>query len=150
MSNPVCIIAGATFLLMDFQGHVLDLAGSVNPIITYPQNSPLTANQQWLLSPSEGGWIMSNSLPGNVVSWSTSLDGGSAQYMQAMGMSSTTLGFNPTCVNSTYASWIQPSSGYALTAWPVEDGSNVAPVTYEPYTGRAEQFWTIVAVDSLD
>nr|GAT52706.1 predicted protein [Mycena chlorophos] len=38
--------ASGLFYLQDFQGRVLDLAGSVNPVITYTRNSPDSANQQ--------------------------------------------------------------------------------------------------------
>lgn len=36
----------AAFMLVDFQGHVLDLANSINPVISQTRNPTLTANQQ--------------------------------------------------------------------------------------------------------
>jgi hypothetical protein len=49
MATPVCAIFSA-FMLVDFQGHVLDLANNINPVISQTRNPTLTANQQVRLS----------------------------------------------------------------------------------------------------
>ncbi|KAJ7701016.1 hypothetical protein B0H16DRAFT_1705517 [Mycena metata] len=46
MAAPACAILGA-FTLVDFQGHVLNVANAVNPVISQTRNPTATTNQQW-------------------------------------------------------------------------------------------------------
>ncbi|KAJ6504647.1 hypothetical protein C8R47DRAFT_153584 [Mycena vitilis] len=139
------------FLLVDFQGHVLDLANSANPVISQTRNPTLTANQQWSLAPVNGGhFVLASGLSGPqgavVVSWDTGASA-SPLFMQALGAPSTSIAFELDCVNATSASFIDGASGLVLTAWPMGSGSTITPVTFESFTGRAEQVWTLGTLD---
>ncbi|KAJ7342811.1 hypothetical protein DFH08DRAFT_1011201 [Mycena albidolilacea] len=138
MATPVCAIFSA-FMLVDFQGHVLDLANNVNPIISQTRNPTLTANQQWSLATINGGHaVLASGMSGPqgavVLSWDTSAST-SPLFMQALGAPTTSIAFELHCVNSTSASFIDAATGLALTAWPMESGSTITPVTFESFTG---------------
>jgi hypothetical protein len=124
MATPVCAIFSA-FMLVDFQGHVLDLANNVNPVISQTRNPTLTANQQvrlscriptfelnpnlsqWSLARVNGGhFVLASGLSGPqgavVLSWDTSAST-SPLFMQALGAPTTAIAFDLDCVNSTSA-----------------------------------------------
>ncbi|KAJ7770275.1 hypothetical protein DFH07DRAFT_272150 [Mycena maculata] len=145
-----CLITSA-FMLVDFQGHVLDLANSVNPVISQTRNPTLTLNQEWALALVNGGnHVLASGLSGPegavVLGYASSATTGPL-FMQAFVASNTNIAFELECVNSTSASFIDGVSGLALTAWAAESGSTISPVTFETFTGRAEQVWTLDALD---
>ncbi|KAJ7629580.1 hypothetical protein B0H17DRAFT_1150529 [Mycena rosella] len=145
MVAPICYSAGL-FFLVDFQGHVLDLANSVNPVITQTRNPTITNNQKWDPIPVNAGQtnfifqppVGASAMDDVFLSYTTSATGGSPLFLQAT-CETFSSEFELDCVNSTAGSILEVTSGLALTAWPVEDGSTIAPVTYETFTGRAEQ-----------
>ncbi|KAJ7901606.1 hypothetical protein B0H13DRAFT_2027700 [Mycena leptocephala] len=194
MAAPVCAFSGA-FTLVDFQGHVLDLANNVNPVISQTRNPTPTANQQVRpvesqphvvglngISPvvargrQRGHSVLASGLSGPqgevVLSWATSAST-SPLFMQAFAAPGTSIAFDLHCVNSTSASFVDSATGQvALTAWPMESGSTITPVrsvrvddapsgsgmrlthrwrrlkvTFESFTGRAEQVWTLEQLD---
>ncbi|KAJ7882689.1 hypothetical protein B0H13DRAFT_1890783 [Mycena leptocephala] len=131
MAAPACA-AFSSFLLVNFQGHVLDLANNVNPVISQTKNPTLTANQHWGLAPVNGGhFVLASGLSGAqgavVVSWAASAGTTSPLFMQALAAPFTGTAFQLDCVNSTSASFIDGATGLALTAWPVESGSTISP-----------------------
>ncbi|KAJ7061690.1 hypothetical protein C8F01DRAFT_1286659 [Mycena amicta] len=150
---PICWIA-ANLFITNFQGNVLDRAGSVNPVISYPMNSPATLNQQWdpipvsqdpnfqviFIQPATSArdtvYLTYGGAPTNA----------SALFTQATA-SQFSSNFQLECTSATSAALILANQGLALTAWPAESGSIIAPVTYETYTGRPEQIWTFQRVD---
>ncbi|KAJ7482170.1 hypothetical protein B0H11DRAFT_2232406 [Mycena galericulata] len=151
MAAPICAIFSA-FMLVDFQGHVLDLANNVNPAISQTRNPTPTANQEWGLAlVNTGNFVLASGLSGSqgevVLSWDTSAGTTSPLFMQALAAPSTGIAFKLECVNSTSASFVDGASGLALTAWAAESGSTISPVTFETFTGRAQQVWTLESVD---
>ncbi|KAK7036200.1 hypothetical protein R3P38DRAFT_3485049 [Favolaschia claudopus] len=134
-----CILTGVFFLL-SFQGHVLDVANSVNPIITQTRNPTNTPNQQWTLSNTgKGGFVLVSALSGangaEVVTWNTNSNNGDATFLQPVIGPNTSGQFSP--------HWVLTGTNLALTAWAAESGSTIAPVTFETFTNRPEQIWGI-------
>ncbi|KAJ7617519.1 hypothetical protein DFH06DRAFT_1145196 [Mycena polygramma] len=152
-----CAIFSA-FMLVNFQGHVLDLANSANPVISQTRNPTLTGNQQWSLAPvNRGHFVLASGLSGPqgavVLSWDTSASA-SPLFMQALGAPATSIEFELGCVNSTSAryysvshlvetsddffnsmvSFIDGASGLALTAWPMGSGSTITPHFDQSFT----------------
>ncbi|KAJ6628223.1 hypothetical protein B0H10DRAFT_1940766 [Mycena sp. CBHHK59/15] len=83
MDAPACFI----------QGHVLDLAFGVNPIIGQTMNVPLTANQQLIFANIAGPPLPSYAGAANVT--------GPMWFVQAMGDPKFPVPFELDCVNST-------------------------------------------------
>ncbi|KAJ7444307.1 hypothetical protein FB451DRAFT_1189633 [Mycena latifolia] len=141
-------IAQTLLLIMNFQGHVLDVANSVGPpIIGQTPNSPaLTDNQKWDPIPISGDYIFQAALgnkPPFFLSYAVSARGNSSLFAQATAGGSTQFVVN--CVNNTAGYIIEPTSGAALTGWPAESGSTITPVHYhsspkadEPDLGNLE------------
>ncbi|KAF8145277.1 hypothetical protein K438DRAFT_1992015 [Mycena galopus ATCC 62051] len=149
--STICATSSA-FMLVDFQGHVLDLANSVNPVISQTQNPTLTPNQQWGLALVNGGhFVLASGLSGPegavVLSWDAPAGSTSALFMQALCAPTTGTAFELDCVNSTSASFVDAATGLALTAWAAESGSTISPVTFETFNGRAAQVWTLRELD---
>ncbi|KAJ6580869.1 hypothetical protein B0H19DRAFT_1060577 [Mycena capillaripes] len=152
MSFPLCVPT-AGFRLFDFQGHVLDLANSVNPVISQTRNVPDSVNQQWgLAQVNTGNFVLASGVGqavghAIVLSWDTSSGAENPVFAQALGLTNTGLAFAVKCLNSTSGSLIDGATGVALTAWQAKAGSTISPVTFETSTGRAQQVWTFEALD---
>ncbi|KAF7350201.1 hypothetical protein MVEN_01323100 [Mycena venus] len=141
-------IAQTLLLIMNFQGHVLDVANSVGPpVIGQTPNSPApTSNQKWDPIPISGNYIFQAALgnkPPFFLSYAGSASGSSALFAQATAPGGSTQ-FAVNCVNNTAGYIIEPTSGAALTGWPAESGSTITPVTFETLTNRPEQIWSFV------
>ncbi|KAJ6495062.1 hypothetical protein C8R45DRAFT_1072622 [Mycena sanguinolenta] len=145
-----CLTSSA-FMLMDFQGHALDLAGAVNPIISFTPNNPPSANQ---------AWIFLSIVPGTFsVASGTNVESGELQFisydiasptqtfMQAIANTSNGITFDVNCLSSTTGTLTDSVTKLALTAWQAESGSVPSPITYDPLTGRPQQIWTFEALD---
>ncbi|KAJ7752886.1 hypothetical protein B0H16DRAFT_780877 [Mycena metata] len=151
MAAPACAILGA-FTLVDFQGHVLDVANAVNPVISQTRNPTATTNQQWeLATVNNGHAVLASGLSGPqgevVLGWDTTFNLPNPTFMQALVGPGTDIAFELECVNSTSANFIDGATGLALTAWAAGSGSTISPVTFEFFTGRAQQVWTLEALD---
>ncbi|KAJ7034433.1 hypothetical protein C8F04DRAFT_1395477 [Mycena alexandri] len=151
MAAPACAIFGV-IILVDFQSHVLDVANSVNPVISQTRNPTATANQQWSLAPVNGGHtVLASGLSGAqgavVLGWDTTVNLPNPTFMQALVGPTTNIAFELECVNGTSANFIDAATGLALTAWAAGSGSTISPVTFEIFTGRAQQVWTLEALD---
>ncbi|KAJ6545823.1 hypothetical protein DFH09DRAFT_655475 [Mycena vulgaris] len=151
----VCI-AQTLLLIMNFQGHVLDVANSVGPpVIGQTPNSPAPSNNQkvsscvllsWDPIPISGDYIFQAALgnkPPFFLSYAGSAGGSSSLFAQATAPGGSTQ-FVVNCVNKTAGYIIEPTSGAALTSWPAESGSTITPVTFETLTNRSEQIWSFV------
>ncbi|KAJ7031897.1 hypothetical protein C8F04DRAFT_1109387, partial [Mycena alexandri] len=150
MAAPACAIFGA-IRLADFQGHVLDIANSVNPVISQTRNPTATANQQWSLAPVNGGHaVLASGLSGAqgavVLGWDATVNTPNPTFMQALVGPTTGTAFELECVNGTSANFIDGATGLALTAWAAGSGSTISPVTFKLFTGRAQQVWTLEAL----
>ncbi|KAJ7909102.1 hypothetical protein B0H13DRAFT_2330672 [Mycena leptocephala] len=168
MVAPICFLPAAV-LIANYQGNVLHLANDINPtarpIITMPHAVPTIPNEivramilyEVLIVKSEhfGQWtfvpIFNSNNTQFVVQSSQQTQPsnnifigyqGSAisEFVQASGVGDPI--FTLKCINSTAGAMIENFSGTALTAW----SGPSAPVTYETYTGAANQIWNFVAV----
>ncbi|KAF7318919.1 hypothetical protein HMN09_00227700 [Mycena chlorophos] len=140
------------FNLYDFQGHVLDLANTVNPLISQTLNPSPTLNQQWSLAlVNSGNYVLANgvSKPGQpvVVTWDTSAGTTSPLFMQAIAGETTGLAFAVNCVNDTSAYLVDGATGLALSAWGALPGSTKSPITLESFIESPAQAWTFHALD---
>ncbi|KAJ7197413.1 hypothetical protein GGX14DRAFT_545447 [Mycena pura] len=161
-------IAQTLLLIMNFQGHVLDVANSVGPpVIGQTPNLPAPTNNQkvrvmhtlspplshtntltfqWDPIPISGNYIFEAALgnkPSFFLSYAGSASGSPALFAQATVPGGSTQ-FAVNCVNNTAGYIIEPTSGAALTGWPAESGSTTTPVTFEVLTNRVEQIWSFV------
>ncbi|KAJ7890399.1 hypothetical protein B0H13DRAFT_1887592 [Mycena leptocephala] len=160
MVAPICFLPAAV-LIANYQGNVLHLANDINPtarpIVTMPHAVPTIPNEMYLLSnlSTSGQWTFVPIFNSNdtqfVVQSSQQTQPsnnifigyqGSAisEFVQATGVGDPI--FTLKCINSTAGAIIENFSGTALTAW----SGPSAPVTYETYTGAANQIWNFVAV----
>ncbi|KAJ7510719.1 hypothetical protein B0H11DRAFT_2402151 [Mycena galericulata] len=152
MVAPICFIQ-SLLMIVDYKGHVLDLANSANPVIGQVPNPTVTPNQLWDPIPvnaNQTNFIFetpaTTTNPGGLfLSYAGASTGGTLLFMQATGETFSTE-FELDCVNATSGHLLEVNSGLALTAWPAEEGSTITPVTYETFTGREEQVWTFDAV----
>ncbi|KAJ7237368.1 hypothetical protein C8J57DRAFT_1247149 [Mycena rebaudengoi] len=130
----------SSVMLIDFQGHILDLAGSV--IISFTRNTPATANQAAFLSIVPGTFsVVSpvNATSGDIKFISYDTSNPSPLFMQAIGSTTSQITFDVNCLSSTTGTHVfdgDPNltdsvTGLAHTAWPAENGSVPSPVTYE-------------------
>ncbi|KAJ7776002.1 hypothetical protein DFH07DRAFT_73688 [Mycena maculata] len=148
MVAPICFIQ-TILMIMDYKGHVLDLANSVNPVIGQTPNPTVTNNQLWdpiPINADQTNFIFETPVtnnPNNFLSYPGASTNGTLLFMQATGETFSTT-FELDCVNSTSGHLLEVNSGLALTAWPEEEGSTITPVTYETFTAREEQVWTFL------
>ncbi|KAJ7920060.1 hypothetical protein B0H13DRAFT_2656527 [Mycena leptocephala] len=132
-------------VVRDFQGHVLTLARSVNPVTTSTQNIPTTQNQAWhLYQDHTGTWPVISHVTGPRVLAGTE----SPLNMQAIASlqpGALQSDINLHCINTTAVLFTinTPAGPVALTAW---EGPN-SPVTFSLLTTRSQQIW---ALESLD
>ncbi|KAJ7216897.1 hypothetical protein C8J57DRAFT_1245686 [Mycena rebaudengoi] len=128
----------SSVMLIDFQGHILDLAGSV--IISFTRNTPATANQavcSMFFCQSFPALLVWSSGDIKFISYDTSNP--SPLFMQAIGSTTSPITFDVNCLSSTTGTHVfdgDPNltdsvTGLAHTAWPAENGSVPSPVTYE-------------------
>ncbi|KAJ7491382.1 hypothetical protein B0H11DRAFT_2008882 [Mycena galericulata] len=147
-----CII-GTNLIFRDFQGHVLDLASSTNPVTSFTRNIPPSPNQAWNIHPLFGNWGVATHVGLNptTIQWiSYDVSTGSPLNKQAIVTLNQTnaLGFVVNCLNSTAATLtIGSPTGNALTAWQAQTGSSVSPITFQALTGRNEQAWGLESLD---
>ncbi|KAJ7738166.1 hypothetical protein B0H16DRAFT_1891468 [Mycena metata] len=138
------------FKLMDFQGHFLNLAFTVNPVISQIESGD--ENEQWTLFQTGSGGpggvqLLSAPLGSSAVGYDSNLtpDPGPL-FMQALVGGETATPFRINCLDSTHANFIDVLSSLALTAWAAESGSTISPVTFETFTNRSQQ---VCALKSL-
>ncbi|KAJ7347368.1 hypothetical protein DFH08DRAFT_1080362 [Mycena albidolilacea] len=152
MVAPICFVQALVFIT-NYQGHVLHVANDINPtvrpIVAMPRATPTIANQLWdfipINFPDNTQFIVESSQqtepPGIFLGVQTPA---SPHFVQASGQRSS-LDFNLVqCINSTAGAIIEPTSGLALTAWPIDPAGTATPVTYETYTGVQNQIWDFV------
>ncbi|KAF7353168.1 hypothetical protein MSAN_01504400 [Mycena sanguinolenta] len=141
------------FRLVDFQGHVLNLANGVNPVISQTKSTNGSMEEQWVLQQSglggPGGELLVSALPGfPTVAYDFNLSPNPGPLsMQAISGDGTTTFFQINCLDSTRANFIDVVSSLALTAWAAESGSTISPVTFETFTNRSQQVWSFEALD---
>ncbi|KAF7345926.1 hypothetical protein MVEN_01614900 [Mycena venus] len=148
MVAPICFLPAAV-LIANYQGNVLHLANDINPtarpIVTMPRAVPTIPNELWTFAPifnsNDTQFVVQSSQqtqPSNniFIGYQTAI----SEFVQASGVGDPI--FTLKCINSTAGAMIENFSGNALTAWPGPS----APVTYETYTGAANQIWNFVAV----
>ncbi|KAJ7909439.1 hypothetical protein B0H13DRAFT_2330381 [Mycena leptocephala] len=144
-------LTSSSVMLMDFQGHVLNLAGSVNPLISFTRNTPASANQAWIfLSIVPGTFSVAsgaNVTSGHIKFISYDISNPSPLFMQAITNTSNGITFDVNCVSSTTGTLTDSLTRLALTAWQAESGSVPSPITYETLTGRPQQIWTFETLD---
>ncbi|KAJ6459076.1 hypothetical protein C8R45DRAFT_1221531 [Mycena sanguinolenta] len=121
----------ASFRLHDFQGHVLNLAASINPVITFPPASPAGINEMW-------------SLKGTALSSAAT---GQSEAFIVTSPSSSALALEVTCLTTTVGFVGVIDTDFVLTSWLAQTGEEESPVTFEFFTGREEQLWTFEGLD---
>ncbi|KAF8209655.1 hypothetical protein K438DRAFT_1929968 [Mycena galopus ATCC 62051] len=131
MVAPICFLPAAV-LIANYQGNVLHLANDINPtarpIVTIPRAVPTI--------PSETSSQQTQPSNNIFIGYQTAI----SEFVQASGVGDPI--FTLKCINSTAGAMIENFSGTALTAW----SGPSAPVTYETYTGAADQIWNFVEV----
>ncbi|KAJ6511822.1 hypothetical protein DFH09DRAFT_1197617 [Mycena vulgaris] len=149
MVAPICFLPAAV-LIANYQGNVLHLANDINPtarpIVTMPRAVPTIPNEMWTFVPifnsNDTQFVVQSSQqtqPSNNI-FIGYQGTGISKFVQASGVGDPI--FTLKCINSTAGAMIENFSGTALTAW----SGPSAPVTYEIYTGAANQIWNFVAV----
>ncbi|KAJ7907964.1 hypothetical protein B0H13DRAFT_1879067 [Mycena leptocephala] len=137
-------LAGTLFFVTDFQGRVLDDAGSIssdrNPVIGFPINWSLvgtnTNNQFNIQNGATNTFLSYAGAPSGIVSCAQ------AAINSAPRTFSIVLAAPPQQYNI-----LDVSSGLALTAWKeaTDRVSTVTPVTYDALEpGAVDQMWTLV------
>ncbi|KAJ7739644.1 hypothetical protein DFH07DRAFT_839960 [Mycena maculata] len=151
MVNITTLAAAAGFMLVDFQGNVLDssFARSVenNPVISNPINAQPTANQMWSLVPSltsVGTFNIQSQLGSTFLSYSGAPDG-PTEFAQTTIHASLPANFVVQQVSDTSFIFFEAVSNTTLTSWPIQLSASLIspPVTYEVFHGAPQQFWSV-------
>ncbi|KAJ7873738.1 hypothetical protein B0H13DRAFT_1894852 [Mycena leptocephala] len=159
------------FVLVNFQGNVLELAGTVNPSSHLPQRlSPLNQQYIHLLTSRFSGYRDFDPQGSGIISAVPEVEGFSVvgwdstshrhkspslskrRWFKFPSVFICSIPPGLSCVNSTSTSFLDVITGLALTAWPAVDGAVAArlhqqKVTFETFTGRREQLWSMLSLD---
>ncbi|KAJ7753750.1 hypothetical protein B0H16DRAFT_1722950 [Mycena metata] len=138
-------LAGTLFSITNFQGDVLD-----NSFAQPNDFNPVVANTKWsfIATATPNEFNIQHALTGSFLSYAGAPTSGSATYAQTVIDAANPMAFNLVLVSPSPETFniIVVNSDLALTAWtaPVDRGSAITPITYEPFQGAAEQIWTLV------
>ncbi|KAF7351477.1 hypothetical protein MSAN_01579900 [Mycena sanguinolenta] len=142
MALATCVPTTATFRLHNFQGHTLNLAGGVNPVVSFTAHTPPGPNEKWSFTSD----MELKGSSGEVVSSAMGSPSFGPGLAQAVTTSGTGLSLTVTCINATSAYITEPALN-ALTAWAARHNELQSPVTFEIITLGSEQAWTFEGLD---
>ncbi|KAJ7148045.1 hypothetical protein C8R43DRAFT_952674 [Mycena crocata] len=132
-----------TFKIIDYQGMALDLTDGRNTTLNPVQSAASTKDksQNWLFIYAAHGdqneYRVVNAAGSTVLSYTTATVAGptTALHAQIAGNQNVDTNWDVLPLASKFNSFIEKSTGLAITSWPAGTGSN-APLTLEVYDKR--------------